>query len=896
MPIGSAEASGRAERLVGELACESSKEGYAAKPSKSEAVANPPVDSATSLSQHSMMQLDSIWDTDGEELGCIWEFIGEEPPGSAETRKDEVQTNNAVEDICTGSALPSHIVSGPPAVAERTKCESAVVADARCHSPAVAERTKCESAVVADARCQSPTVAETLLTGGSPAVAETSLAGGAALTPNPDQNLDLAEAVSSQSQTVVEMELRAKPISPQPQASPMLPLSTTGPLPQHQPQQQALPQQPPPLTGLAPPALKPSPPQPPSKPGATPTSRSPSPTPKQSPLKQPPPQPSPQSTGLAPPPLKATPPPPPTPSKLVATPEDSSPSPTPNQAPPQKQAPPSKPEPTLRSLKDPLHGEIPTSTHNVSPSNATPTPATVPSAPPLQESTQRRAWILDPSVSHAPVQSSDDKFRSAVATETRSAVATDTCQRESRPSARSQHSWCDEPVDSFNLQDDGTKRTLRNGNFGDQNFVGELAGDNCPARDKSSGNFALQLYNMGTRSDPNGANDNTRKQATRECMDNHLKRSAAQINVCLECNVAVEELLRAPGDSGADNPTWTPSKGVLLAHRPSWEHHVCVLGYDGRSNDTLMIAARISTFSLLEVLYDENMNEKAGNNTRILICKATLRKPVFIHGAEIIIFAVHGNRETMKKPGSTGYDRLYGTVQWAFKQFGPFFFLGDFNMGMLLVPHELSCRGLACDLLAYYPWTFSHGPFSEEKVGLDSCCIFYVGGDEVESRLSWPSSHIPRLLSAGRDDGTVTSDYGVELHSYRHHSHAPGQPWWNYRSKGETNLKTKLQDFLVCRKSQEEWKLERGSKHTKVRQLRFIQKQMPQDSVFVNGAFHNGAHMNLIVWTENPNRQSKNNKKTQRKMVERQSVERPSVEQRMVNQLLRSLVSCSDQL
>ena len=66
MPIGSAGESSRAEMVVGELARESSKEGDAAKPSKSEAVANPPVDSATGLSQHSMMQLDSIWDDIGQ--------------------------------------------------------------------------------------------------------------------------------------------------------------------------------------------------------------------------------------------------------------------------------------------------------------------------------------------------------------------------------------------------------------------------------------------------------------------------------------------------------------------------------------------------------------------------------------------------------------------------------------------------------------------------------------------------------------------------------------------------------------------------------------------------------------------------------------------------------------
>ena len=106
-------------------------------------------------------------------------------------------------------------------------------------------------------------------------------------------------------------------------------------------------------------------------------------------------------------------------------------------------------------------------------------------------------------------------------------------------------------------------------------------------------------------------------------------------------------------------------------------------------------------------------------------------------------------------------------MKWAYGKYGPFFLLGDLNMGMLLVTHELSCRELTSDVLAYYPWTFTDSSCSGEKVGLDSCCILYVGGDEVESRLSFSSSQIPKLLSAARGDGTVTSDWGVELHSYR---------------------------------------------------------------------------------------------------------------------------------
>ena len=131
----------------------------------------------------------------------------------------------------------------------------------------------------------------------------------------------------------------------------------------------------------------------------------------------------------------------------------------------------------------------------------------------------------------------------------------------------------------------------------------------------------------------------------------------------------------------------------------------------------------------------------------------------------------------MKRPNSPGYLEIYDTMKWAYRQYGPFFLLGDLNMGMLLVTHELGCRGLTSDVLAYYPWTFTDSSCSGEKVGLDSCCILYVGGDEVESRLCFSSSEIPKLLSAGRGDGTVTSEWGVELHSYKQYDHALGMPW-----------------------------------------------------------------------------------------------------------------------
>ena len=772
----------------------------------------PPVDEATGLSKHSTEQLDSLWDRcRNPKRVSFW---------------DVEETHEAHEDEETHEAragLDSQFAKITDIVVENICTHGAVTIPTCSGSPAVVEITQCESAAVTDTRSQSP------------AVAEISLAGGAALTPNPDQNLGLAEAVRSQSQTVVEMDLPTQPISLQPQDIPRLPQSTTMPLPptrsptewiltgsprrplpvvetgskdlsrwnlpvespQQQPQQQALPQQPPPLTGLAPPLPKARPAQPPFR--SSHAISSSSPTPEQAP------------------PQKQAPP-----SKPDAPPKGYPPSPTPDQAPPQKQAPPSKREPP----------QTPSPTR--SPPQPIPIPSTLPSAAPLQVPDPSR---LDPSVSQSLGDSPDSKFRSA--------VATSASQRAFSPVASvngydSEDSW-DEP-----LIPSVTRFALPQAN--------------------SNGNIALQLYNWGTRSDPNGAHDTDKKRASRQCMDDHLKKSAAQINVCLECNVACEEVLRGPPTPGAEdprvvqnNPNNPRSRGVVLADRPSWEHHVCILEYNGSNHDTLMIAVRKRNFVALEVLWAHNMNEKPNCNSRLLICKATSHRPIYSFGKEIIIFAAHGNHETMKKPFSPHYQRFWDTVKWGMMHFNPHFFVGDFNMALMLVPKELSCRGLPCHVLAYYPWAFLDLKCPHEPtIGLDSCGIFYVRRGAVESRVNWPASHIGKLTNADRQT-VITSNWGVELHTYEQSKFAPGQPWWCYRSRSDrpeepmdTRLQTMLENFLSTTTSQEAWAAHRADKQAPVEWTRFKQKPLPQESVFVNGVFHNGAHMNLMVFTENP--------------------------------------------
>ena len=777
-----------------------------------QAMIKPPVDEATGLSELDRKYLDVVWDRTirNNKLDSIWDDEEtHEAHEDEETHDARAELDSqfahisdiAVANVCTHGAVTIPTCSGSPAVVEITQCESAAVAvSSDAHWFRGWEREHGLSMRQANRKYSLPRPKA-----------------------NPDQNLGLAEAVRSQSQTVVEMDLPTQPISLQPQDSPMLPQSTARPMPrpqspprylvetgsresprsnlpvespQQQPQQQALPQQLPPLTGLAPPSLTPPPAQPPFR--SSHASSSSSPTPEK-----------------APPQNQAP------PSKPGATLNGYPPSPTPDQAPPQEQAPPSK--------RERPHAPRPTR----SPPQSIPSPSPLPSAASLLVPDPSR---LDPSVSQSLGDSPDRNCRSA--------VATSASQRAFSPVAsvdggyESEDPWEDEPLPCT-----VTRFTL--------------------PQASTDGNITVQLYNWGTRSNPHGVHDNDRKRASRQCMDDHLKKSAAQINVCLECNVACEEVLRAPPMPGAENPRMVETKpnnpksrGVVLADRPSWEHHVGILECNGSNQDTLMIAARKTKFASIEVLWALNMNEKphASVNSRLLICKATAHRPIYSLGTEIIILAAHGHCETMKKPGSQHYKDFYDTVQAKIIMFNPHFFVGDFNMGLMLVPTELSRRGLPCQVLAYYPWAVKDSLGHGRTIGLDSCGMFWTRQEIVESRVNWGSTQINKLVSCGDPKATTTSDWNVELHTYKESKYAPGQLWHCYRYNSDggqvQSLRTLLEGFFSTTTPQEAFAS--PVEQAPVQWTRFRQKALPQDSVFVNGKFHNGAHMSLMVVTDNP--------------------------------------------
>ena len=184
-------------------------------------------------------------------------------------------------------------------------------------------------------------------------------------------------------------------------------------------------------------------------------------------------------------------------------------------------------------------------------------------------------------------------------------------------------------------------------------------------------------------------------------------------------------------------------------------------------------------------------------------------------------------------------------------------------MTLLNVRRELQFRELTSDCIAYYPWGFTQdfrhpsGRYIKERLGLDSLGFFYIGGD-VEARMNWDIHHIERLTSAaGREE--VVSDWNdMVLDTYDEKDKWPGQPWYCYKSTlakkkedlYDKDLKKSLTALLTPTTTIEEWHARKGPRG-EISWLRFRQKRTGKNDFLVNGRVHKGAHMPLLVFTEN---------------------------------------------
>ena len=107
-------------------------------------------------------------------------------------------------------------------------------------------------------------------------------------------------------------------------------------------------------------------------------------------------------------------------------------------------------------------------------------------------------------------------------------------------------------------------------------------------------------------------------------------------------------MLQAPAVAGSDAPRPSHNgKGTALADRRTWENHVVRMDEEGAN--AILIAARTTLFESLELLHEKNFNERDDAQTRLLICKATLRKPVGYLGKEIVVCGFQRHYKTMKR-------------------------------------------------------------------------------------------------------------------------------------------------------------------------------------------------------------------------------------------------------
>ena len=175
---------------------------------------------------------------------------------------------------------------------------------------------------------------------------------------------------------------------------------------------------------------------------------------------------------------------------------------------------------------------------------------------------------------------------------------------------------------------------------------------------------------------------------------------------------------------------------------------------------------------------------------------------------------------------------------------------GDFNMSFTQVIVELRKRGIVCDCIAWYPWMHADIRTHEQALGLDSCGIFYIGGN-VQVTLTWSLGDLRELTAAVA--GPIESK--KDLHVFHGLNH-PGQHWSCYKEKKnkerneDKDLRARLTDLLTPSTTPEEFeKIPKRPGSYYCPYLRFKQKPLDIEEWFVGENIHNGAHFPLCAFT-----------------------------------------------
>ena len=322
-----------------------------------------------------------------------------------------------------------------------------------------------------------------------------------------------------------------------------------------------------------------------------------------------------------------------------------------------------------------------------------------------------------------------------------------------------------------------------------------------------------------------------------------------------------------------------------LDDRPSYEHFV-YRSRGGPEDTGVLIACRTDNTTGLNLLLDESNFDGTFQDhrrtkeaiTKTMICEVLFKQNVGHLGTKITIGVCHLNSRTAKGEveGQQSKIAFLDKLARRITEFNIKFLTGDYNMECLHLVEALRSRGIAIDCVAWYPWYHrTVAPRREGPVGIDSCAIFYIGGNALVT-LVWGLSQIDKLETAVADPG--------ELDVYEGNA-CPGQSWSCYLPKGRT-LRQHLEAFLTPSITKEELeRIERPNYYCPY--LRLKQKPMRVDFWLYQGKRHNGAHYPLVMQTANASARSaekdalRNEKQREKKNSRYDG--RPSPQSRMDN-------------
>ena len=375
------------------------------------------------------------------------------------------------------------------------------------------------------------------------------------------------------------------------------------------------------------------------------------------------------------------------------------------------------------------------------------------------------------------------------------------------------------------------------------------------------GNFGLFFGNWGLRGTLGGASVQ-RRRTTIE--DRQILKNPGQVLILAEATRHVEELLRQPAVAAE-----SPGEGGLQG-RSTHEHWVL----RGQEESTLLIAARKDNTTGLQLLhfechedfpYKEKGKDKIAKS-RMMVARVQFKQNIGHLGTDIVVCGVHGHFRTMKMEKPAAWKAFWNRLAQHVREHNVKFIAGDFNMTVTKVPVQLRSRGILCDCVAWYPWQQPRVPFdhssqgtsmaavaARQKLGFDSCAIFYIGGG-AEVVTPWSLRDVAYLCDVEGDDDYLDVYPG---------NNPPGQPWTCYRGKRfdetpqEKNLGDRLTELLTLTTTRRELESIRPREGVGYCQyLRLKQKAMDREEWLVDGSVHNGAHFPLCVFTKNASARS----------------------------------------